>query len=177
MWRAYELYEDTLGQLRALGDLGLSLLALGDADGAERSLREVVRRGGHGPSELVTNAMLELMHCASFQRDRVSFERWRERALDRFEEAMPNIRADYHLKVGIGLARFGNYRRADAELRLALDVASAHGLHELVFRIERIRGGLQGCQTLEQIEGGAVEPVVRTEALREVAASLASLRA
>ncbi|MEX2155701.1 MAG: hypothetical protein WD773_02545 [Gemmatimonadales bacterium] len=81
LWRAYELHEDGIEQLRALGDLGLALLSLGNVDAAERALNEVMRRGG--PAEIITNAMLELMHCASFRRDRVSFERWRERALHR----------------------------------------------------------------------------------------------
>jgi len=176
LWRAYELYEDDSYRLRALGDLGFVLLTLGDVDAAERALTEVVRRGGVGES--VSNAMIELIHCASFRRDRVGFERWRERTVERLEEALPNIRADYHLKVGIGFARFGNYRRAGGELRQALDIATTHGLHELVFRIERIRGGLQDCEALEYLESAAAEePTLRTKALKEVSASLATLRA
>lgn len=176
LWRAYQLYTDDISQLRALGDLGLALLSLGEVEAAERALQEVVRRGG--ATELVGNAMIELMHCASYRRDRMGFERWRERALERLGEALPNLRADYHLKVGIGFARFGNYRRADGELRQALEIAAAHDLHELVFRIERIRGGLQNCEALEHVESAAVEePTIRTEALKEVSASLATLRA
>src|SRR2546425_7357133 len=37
----------TLFRSRALGDLALMLLALGDAESAERALGEVVRRSGH----------------------------------------------------------------------------------------------------------------------------------
>jgi tetratricopeptide (TPR) repeat protein len=173
LWRAYELFEDGSSQLRALGDLGIVLLSLGDVQAAERALREVVRRGG--PPELVANALTELMHCASFRRDRVGFERWREQGLARLEQELPNIRADYHLKVGIGLARFGNYRRAEAEMGRALDIAVAHELHEMVFRIERIKSGLQDCEALAQVESHAAEPAVWTEAVREVSASLATL--
>jgi tetratricopeptide (TPR) repeat protein len=175
LWRAYELYEDGTSQLRALGDLGLALLALGEVDAAERALHEVVRRGAS--TELVTNALLELMHCASFRRDRVGFERWRERCLEHIEDALANVRADYHLKVGIGFARFGNYRRAEAEMGRALEIASAHELHEMVFRIERIKNGLQDCEALAQVESHAAEPTVWTEAIREVSASLAALNA
>src|SRR5439155_20706238 len=121
LWRAYELFEDESAKLRALNDLGISLLSLGDVAGAERALAEVVRRE-RAPDNLA-NAMIELMHCASFRRDRVGFERWRERCLGSLEQALPNIRADYHLKAGIGLARFGNYRRAEADLGRALDIA------------------------------------------------------
>lgn len=175
LWRAYELHEDAMSQLRALGDLGLALLSLGEVDSAERALHEVVRRGG--PAELMTNAMLELMHCASFRRDRVGFERWRERCLEHLEQTPPNVRTDYYLKVGIGLARFGSYQKADANMRLALEIASAHGLHEFVFRIERMRGGLHSCGALEQGENAAMEPAANNEALREVSASLAALSA
>ncbi len=125
----------------------------------------------------LANAMIELMHCASFRRDRVGFERWRERCLGSLEQALPNIRADYHLKAGIGLARFGNYRRAEADLGRALDIAVAHELHEMVFRIERIKSGLRDCEALEQVENHAAEPAVWTEAVREVSASLAALNA
>ena len=175
LWRAYGLYEDEEGQLRALNDLGLMLLSLGDVTGAERALKEVVRRE-RLPDNL-TNATIELMHCASFRRDRVGFERWRERVLEHFEDAMPNIRADYHFKVGIGLARFGNYVKADAQMRQALEIATAHGLHEFVFRIERIKNGLRECDALEHLESGTAEPVVWSEQLREVSASLAALSA
>jgi len=175
LWRAYELYEDEAGQLRALGDLGFLLVKLGDIAGAERALGEVVRRAT--TVDLLANARIELMHCASFRRDRVGFERWRERALDHFEEALPNIRADYHLKVGIGLARFGNFAKAEAQMQQALEIASAHGLHEFVFRIERIKSGLRECEALSHVESAAAEPARWTEQLREVSASLAALSA
>lgn len=173
LWRAYELYEDAIAQLRALGDLGLAMLSLGEVDAAERALNEVVRRGG--PTELMANTMIELLHCSSYRRDRMSFERWRERVLARLEESPPNIRADYHLKVGIGLARFGNHRRAEGELAQALEIATAHELHELAFRIERTRDGLQDCGALDQHENPVPEPVGWPEAFKEVSASLAAL--
>ena len=175
MWRAYELYEDEDGQLRALNDLGLILLSLGDVTGAERALAEVVRR--ERLPENLANATIELMHCASFRRDRLGFERWRERALDHFDEAVPQVRADYHLKVGIGLARFGNYTKAETQMQQALEIASAHGLHDVVFRIERIKSGLRDCEALAQVESNAAEPAMWTEQLRGVSASLAALSA
>jgi hypothetical protein len=90
---------------------------------------------------------------------------------------IPNVRADYHLKVGIGLARFGNYAKAATSLDRALEIASAHGLHELVFRIERISHGLRECGVPDQVGGTLAEPVQWSEALKEVSASLAALTA
>jgi tetratricopeptide (TPR) repeat protein len=175
VWRAYELFEESLDRLRALGDLGIILLSLGDVAGAERALAEVARRATM--PDMIANALIELMHCASFRRDRVGFERWRERALEHLEETLPNVRSDYYLKVGIGLARFGSYRKAEAQMRQALEIVTAHGLHESVFRIERIKNGLHECETLAQVESTQAEPAVWTEALREVSASLAALSA
>lgn len=171
LWRAYELYDEESSQLRALNDLGIVLLRLGHVDAAERALREVVRRDRGG--ENLHNAMIELMNCASYRNDRVGFERWRERCLEFIPNAAPNIRADYSMKVGIGFARFGNGRRADNELRHALEIATAHGLNELVFRIEPILNGATDCGAPEYVESAASAPSYPS--LKEVSASLAAL--
>ena len=173
LWRAYELYEDEPARLRVLNDLGIVLLSLGDLDAAEKALAEVARRDQ--PGENLTNSIIELMQCASFRRDRVGFERWRERAAEFLDSMIPNVRADYYLKVGIGFARFGNYGKAEAHLQRALEIAIAHGLHELVFRIERLCDGLRDCESLDQVETTPAEPIVKSEALRELSASLTAL--
>ncbi|HEX2679915.1 MAG TPA: hypothetical protein VHQ03_01315, partial [Candidatus Dormibacteraeota bacterium] len=173
-WRAFELYEEEDSRIRALSDVGLMLLALGDAVGAERALSEVVRRGGGQDS--TSNALIELMHCASYRRDHVGFARWRERCEAVEVDMPPNIRADFLLKQGIGQARFGNFRRAEALMKQALAIAGGAGLHEFEFRIERILGGLGACeQALEQEALPVSEPVVQTNELREVSESLAQL--
>jgi tetratricopeptide (TPR) repeat protein len=172
-WRAFELYEEESFKLRALGDLAISLLRLGDVTGAERALMEIVRHDLSG--ENYTNALIELMHCASFRRDRVGFERWRERCQEHVPHAQPNIRADYCLKAGIGYARFGNKRRAKSALQQALEIATAHGLHEMEFRIERILGGAEDCGAPETPESAASLSGTRGAPLKEVAASLAAL--
>jgi len=57
----------------------------------------------------------------------------------------------------------------------ALEVAGAAGLHEFEFRVERIRGGLAECERVLAVETQPAEPVVQTDELREVSASLAQL--
>src|SRR5581483_11065081 len=132
LWRAFGLYGNEDNRVRALNDLGIMLLSLGDAAGAETALREVLRRGDGW--DQVGNALIELMHCASYRRDRVGFARWRERCEARVDEMPANMRADFYLKQGIGHARFGHFRRAEVSMKRALDVATAHGLHEFEFR-------------------------------------------
>jgi hypothetical protein len=173
-WRAFELYEEEDSRVRALNDVGIMLLSLGDATGAERALAEVVRRGG--TQESTCNAMIELMHCASFRRDRVGVARWCERCEERVSDMPPNIRADFYLKQGIGQARFGRFRRAAVLMKQALEIAGAARLHEVEFRIERILAGLQDCEQIMARESHpATEPVLQTDELREVSESLAQL--
>src|SRR5258705_9540059 len=152
------------------------MLRLGQVADAERALGEVVRRERAG-AESLTNALIELMHCASYRQDRVGFERWRERCLEQVPQAPPNIRADFSMKAGIGYARFGNAKKSESLLRQALEIAAAHDLHELVFRIEPILGGTKDCGALEPVESAAPEHSYNAESLKEVSASLAMLGA
>ena len=172
MWRAFQLYLDDSSRVRALSDLGVALLTIGDAVAAERALSEVVRRGSG--DDHTANAMVELMHCASYRRDRVRFASWRKQCEARVHDMPPNMRTDFYLKEGIGQARFGHFRRAAASMRRAQEIASAHGLHEFEFRIERILAGLGECERETAREPqAAMEPVFQTDELREVAESLA----
>src|SRR5439155_9563497 len=170
VWRAFELYDEEDSRMRALSDVGVMLLTLGDAVGAERALSEVVRRGGCHDN--TTNALIELMHAASYRRDHVGFARWRERCEEHLPDMPPNMLTDFYLKQGIGQARFARFRRADELMRRALEIAGAAALHEFEFRIERIRGGLADCERVLAVEAQAAEPVMQTDELREVSASL-----
>src|SRR5881409_2401418 len=169
-WRAFQLYEDDLSRSRTLADLGVMLSIVGDSEGAERALSQVLRRGS---PEAVSNALIELMHCASYRRDRVGFERWREQCDARRESMPPNMLVDFMLKAGIGRARFGQLDRAERLLTSALRIADEAGLHEFTFRIERIQAGLRDCDCAET----AAESALTSEAVKEVSASLAELGA
>jgi tetratricopeptide (TPR) repeat protein len=173
IWRAFQLYEDEVSRTRALADLGCLLAVVGDVEGAESALNDVVRRGDS--QEAVDNASIELMYCASFRRDRLSFERWREQCDARREHMPPNILADFYLKAGIGRARFGQFDRAEVLLDTALRVARDAGLHELVFRIERITSGLRDCLEACAPLQATAEPRCYSVAVREVSAALAHL--
>ncbi len=107
---------------------------------------------------------------------RIGFERWREQCDARRESMPPNVLVDYTLKAGIGRARFGQFDRAERLLASALRIADEAGLHEFTFRIERIQAGLRdSCQSPNERPAEAAEPVVQSEAVREVSAGLAHL--
>ena len=171
-WQAFELYDDEPSRMRVLSDLGVMLLIVGDVDGAEHALTEIVRRGAS--QDVLDNAMIELMHCASYRRDRVGFERWRERCESQRESMPPNILVDFTLKTGIGRARFGQFDRAAKLLMMALELAERAGLHEAAFKIDRIRNGLRdcldGCETRPET---VAEPAFPGASVREVSAALA----
>ena len=173
VWRAFELFEDDEARLRALTDVGLILLTMGDSVGAERALLEVVRHGK--TQDGVSNATIELMHCASYRRDRVGFERWRTRCVELKDTMPPNILADYCLKAGIGEARFGHFARAARTMDGALKIAEDAGLHETVFRIERIKNGLAACEESSLAPFAGEPETLGNEAVREVSASVSRL--
>lgn len=173
LWRAFDLYDVEHNRLRALADLGFALTRLGAIDGAERAFRIVIELGGEG--YIALNARVELMHCASSRRDRLGFERWRAECVQHLSRMAPNQLADYHLKLGIGLARFGRLDRAALELSQALLIARGHGLHEFEFRIERIAAGLGGCGLAECEREGAAEQPAWAATLVEVSRALAGL--
>jgi hypothetical protein len=87
----------------------------------------------------------------------------------------PNILADYHLKLGIGYARFGRVERATSELERALDIARSHGLHEFVFRVERISSGLPECAAADREPEAVLEQPGWAATLEEVSTALAGL--
>jgi len=173
IWNGFELYNDQSSKYRALQDLGFAMLSLGEVEGAECALLEVTRHASTADS--LNNAFIELMHCASYRRDRVSFERWREQCVAKLDTMAPNMRADYLLKAGIGLARFGLFQRAERLMEEALVIAAKNQLHALDFKIERIKNGLRECEAEVKAGPRTVAEPVRSEEVREVTASLAEL--
>jgi hypothetical protein len=150
------------------------LLMVGEVDSAERALTEIMRAGTS--DDVNNNALIELMHCASYRRDRVAFERWRRQCEARRGDMPPNIVTDFMLKLGIGRARFGQYKRAREALAGALRVAQDAGLHEALFRIERIVSGLDDCLKNCAAPEAQSGLECRSDAVSRVSASLALLR-
>jgi tetratricopeptide (TPR) repeat protein len=174
VWCAFNLYEDELSRIRALGDLGTMLLTIGDVDGAKRALEQVVERAT--TQEVLTNALIELMNCASYRRDRLAFERLREECDGRRHSMPPNISVDFTVKAAIGRARFGQFERAGALLATALRAAEAAKLHEFAFRIERVMSGLGDCLgAWGSPPQAAAEPGYFSDAVREVSAAITHL--
>lgn len=149
-YQAFQLSDDTLQRMRSLSDLAIDLREI-EAYEAARLAFQIV--ADSDTSVLVrTNAILELMDLESSVGSRVSFERCRAAAEEFRVRMSPSMSVDYHYKVGMGLARFGQATRARAALKAGLGLAEHHKLNAWVFKIE---------QALEQLAGPSEPPVYK----------------
>jgi hypothetical protein len=146
-YRAFQLTEDSLSRMRVLGDLGVSLLQL-QAHASARLAFEIV--AGSNTSFMVrTNAVLELMDLESGAGNRMAFERRRAEAEGSRERMPPSMAADFHFKAGMGMTRFGLYKRAREFLGAGLRLAEEHRLNVWYFRFERELTALAGLEASE----------------------------
>jgi tetratricopeptide (TPR) repeat protein len=134
-YQAFRLSCDPVQRMRTLSDLAIDLTEIGAYDAARLAFEIVI---ASNTSYLVRlNALLELMDIESSVGNRVSFERCRDAIEQERSRMSPNMTVDYHYKVGIGLARFGQTARGRDALALALEVAEAHRLNAWYFRTEQ----------------------------------------
>jgi tetratricopeptide (TPR) repeat protein len=174
-YRAFQLSTDPLQRMHTLGDLGVGLHEIGAYDAARVAFQIVADSGA---STLVrVNALVELMDLESSQGNRMAFERCRARAEEHRARMSPSMSVDYHYKVGVGLARFGQLGRAREWLTTALQLAEEHRLNAWYFRVEQT---LRELTDTADAYAGSVQvsdlsdtPAIREmeEGLREYAAS------
>jgi tetratricopeptide (TPR) repeat protein len=146
-YRAFQLTEDSLSRMRVLGDLGIGLLQL-KAYASARLAFEIV--AASNTSFIVrTNAVLELMDLESAAGNRMAFERRRAEAEGSRERMPPSMVADFQFKAGVGMARFGRFKRAREFLAAGLQLAEEHRLNVWYFRIERELKALEGLEATE----------------------------
>jgi tetratricopeptide (TPR) repeat protein len=146
-YRAFQLTEDGLSRMRVLGDLGISLLEL-KAYASARLAFEIV--ASSNTSFIVrTNAVLELMDLESASGNRMAFERRRAEAEGSRERMPPSMVADYQFKAGLGMARFGRYKRAREFLNAGLQLSEEHRLNVWYFKFERELKALEGLEATE----------------------------
>jgi len=162
-YQAFLLTPDSVQRMRTLGDLGIGLAEIGAYAAARLAFEIVVQ----APTMLLvrTNALLELMDLESVVGNRLGFERHRATAAEVRDRMTPSMTGDFHYKVGIGLARFGQFERARESLELGLHVAESHRLNSWYFRIERVLTNLSPDVVCEPDQSGlpdsACAPAVR----------------
>ena len=147
IYRAFLLTDDMLQRTRVLGDLGVVLLEIGALDAARTAFDIVLQSK---TSFLVrTNALLELMDMESAAGNRMAFERRRGEADTLRNRMPPSMLADFYLKAGVGLARFGQLGRGRDLLLAGQRFSEEHQLNAWYFRFERFLANLESCEIRE----------------------------
>jgi tetratricopeptide (TPR) repeat protein len=134
-YRAFRLSREMPQQMRALGNLATGLSEIGAFEAARLAFKIVI--DSDAKVEVRVNALLELMDLESSLDNRVSFERYRAAAEEYRSRMSPSMSADYHYKVGTGLARFGQTARAQLSFTSGLEIAERHRLNAWYFKIEQ----------------------------------------
>ncbi len=143
-FRAFHLYEQPAQRARALGDTGIFLKELGHYTAAKQALLRAVE--SRASTELQARFTVELMHLSALMQDRVSFERWRRDSDERCETLPPDEQVEFEVKLGYGLAVFGQKAEGETHLERAIAVAEQHSLGEPVFRAEALLRELRECR-------------------------------
>ncbi len=157
-YQAFLLSDDMLQRMRALGDLGVCLLGIGAFESARLAFEIVV--DSNTSFHVRTNAVLEIMDLESSVGNRMAFERRRAQAEEVRDRMMPSLGADFHFKAGVGLARFGRFKRAKELLSAGLRLAEEHRLNVWYFKFENELKALETAQAAPSHE--AREPELTT---------------
>jgi hypothetical protein len=147
-----------------LGDLGVCLIGVGAPETARLAFEIVV--DSNTSFHVRTNAVLELMDLESSVGNRVAFERRRAQAEEVRDRMMPSLAADFHFKAGVGLARFGRFKRAKELLSTGLRLAEEHRLNVWYFRFEnelKALGTQQASPSPESREPALATPATSNE--------------
>jgi tetratricopeptide (TPR) repeat protein len=152
-YQAFRLTADPVERMRTLGDLAIGLREIGATEAARLAFQIVV--DSNARVLVRANALLELMDLESSVGNRVAFERYRAGAEGYRSCMSPTMLVDYSYKLGVGFARFGQTKRAQASLTEAMTLAEQHRLNAWYFKAE---------QALASLAGHAQTPANATEA-------------
>jgi tetratricopeptide (TPR) repeat protein len=133
-YRAFQLITDPVERMRCLGDLAIGLFEIGAYDVARIAFEIVAKSQAEALVRI--NALLELMNLEACAENRVAFERWRALVQEQRDSMPPSMTVDYNYKLGTGLAKFGQTKRAQVFLTTALHLAEQHKLNAWYFKIE-----------------------------------------
>ncbi len=133
-FRAFQLYDGDEHKRRALADLGTALQALGHYSAASDAFEIVL--SGHVPTAMRIATTLELIELATHTGNRMMFEKRRREIETLDAELPPSSLVDFKMKVGKGLASFGNTETAKKYLRRAVQHAEEYNLNDFLFKAE-----------------------------------------
>jgi tetratricopeptide (TPR) repeat protein len=144
-YAAFLVATTPIDRMHALCNLGACLSDIEAHDQARLALD--IAANAKADFRVQLNAKIELMNLESVVGNRLAFER--HRAALASESMPPSAAADYHFKLGIGFARFGQYDRAIETLARARELAETHALNAWYFRIDNVLNDLKARRAVE----------------------------
>jgi tetratricopeptide (TPR) repeat protein len=144
-FRAFQLYDQHVPQLRALVDVGILLKNTAMFDAAEDAFHLVLGQGP--PPEVHHNTIIELLDVAGSKRDRVGFERWRKACGDIEPQLPGRMVVDLRFKLGLCWARFGEQERARAALQETVQLANQYRMFKYAIEAETALSNIEKLNT------------------------------
>ncbi|HEU4682685.1 MAG TPA: hypothetical protein VFS51_13120 [Gemmatimonadales bacterium] len=134
-FQSFRFSHDPQQRVHALGNVAFALREIGALEASRIAFTIVAQSSAS--VRVRANAQLELMDLESTFGNRVAFERCRF-AVEEYRTRMsPSMSVDYHYKLGMGLACFGQIARAGDALNTALEMAETHQLNAWYFKVEQ----------------------------------------
>ena len=118
---------------RVIADIALGFLRLGVHSAARDAFLVVATTAEEQFSRW--SATINLLHLATLDEMELAFEQYRRQLAS--EPMGPELAAQYHYSLGMGLRRFGRTEQAREALREGIRLAEEHGLNVELFRLER----------------------------------------
>jgi tetratricopeptide (TPR) repeat protein len=169
-YQAFLLTPDAGERMRALCDLGISLLEIGAYDVARLAFDIVVDSKANFRVRM--NALIESMDLEASVGNRVAFERLRSLAEVSRERMPPSMATDYLYKTGIGLARFGQVARGCQVLQTAIGFAETHKLNTWYFKLEGAIRDLEKVQREQEIQTAQMAELSHAPIVEQMEAGL-----
>jgi tetratricopeptide (TPR) repeat protein len=172
LYEAFSRTPDPDERTAILCRLGEGLAQLDEPEAAQAAF-DLVEASSTRPG-LRVRAFLGSMGLASARRNRIAFERSRAAARDPVRRLNAEARINFLHQSAVGLARFGQFERAAASWREALEIAEAHRLGAWERTIERILSHLGECRAAAPTDRHRARPdqdlAVLSATLRQLAA-------
>ncbi|MGE5926320.1 MAG: hypothetical protein ACM357_03115 [Gemmatimonadota bacterium] len=172
LYEAFSRTPDPDERTTILCRLGEGLAQLDEAEAAQAAFDLV--EALTGSPGLRVRAFLGSMGLASARHNRIAFERSRAAAREPVRRLNAEARINFLHQSAVGLARFGQFERAAAAWREALDLAEAHRLAAWGRTIERILSHLGECRAHDPADADMARP---DQDLADLSATLRQLAA
>jgi tetratricopeptide (TPR) repeat protein len=131
---------------RVIADIALGFLKMGVHSAARDAYLVVATTAEEQFSRW--SATINLLHLAALDEMELAFEQYRRQLTG--QPMNPELAAQYHFTLGMGLRRFGRTEQARDALAEGIRLAEAHGLNVELFRLEQELQALERGEAAER---------------------------